>query len=147
MAERLLDQDPTTARAWVKEQAGTPWRSWQAIDTVADAFAATDPAAAMEWISSLPPDANNGSITGVGMVVRRWASSDPGSLENWIALNHGSNSRLLAQVLGDYAAVVARRDYDKAVALLNQIPDQYAKTRAYFTPSVQRYAPQARRQP
>ena len=144
MAERLLDQDPSTARAWVEEQAGTPWRSWQAIDTVADAFAATDPAAAMEWISSLPPDANNGSITGVGMVVRRWARSDPGSLENWIASNQGSNSRLLAQVLGDYAAVVAPRDYDKAVALLNQIPDQYAKVRANFTAGVQRHAPQAR---
>lgn len=147
MAERLMDQDPPTARAWVAEQASTPWRSWQAIDTVADSYAATDPAGAMAWISGLPPDANNGSITGVGMVVRQWARSDPAALENWIASNQDANSRLLAQVLGDYAAVVARQDYHKAVALLNQIPDQYAKVRANFTPSVQRHAPRTQQEP
>ncbi len=63
VSHHLVSQDVAIAADWVQQQAFRPWRSDSLIGKVASRYAETDPAAAMEWVQTLPPNpaAKNGT--------------------------------------------------------------------------------------
>jgi len=136
IADRLIDQDLSAARTWVGDQSDKPWRDYQSINAVATRFSAQDPAGAMAWITSLAPDPGNGSVTGVGTIVRNWFASDPAGLEQWLTANQPSGSRAFAQAAGECAVMWAPKDYSKAQQWLNQIPATFPKVRQNFQAGV-----------
>ncbi|MDQ3622480.1 MAG: hypothetical protein M3463_08340 [Verrucomicrobiota bacterium] len=127
---QLADFDLATAAHWVHQQASRPWRSNSAIGNLAWRYAETDPAAAMEWVQTLPPNpaSKNGTLIGVGEVVKQWTRKDLSAFEAWLSAHHGTQA--FEQAARDYALLLVRKDKEKALYWANQVTNEALRAEA-----------------
>ena len=128
--------DPRTGD-WLTELAGTPFRPENEIGEHAAKIAATDPAAAISWVASLPPSADEGHYTGIGRTVRALAAKDPVAVENWLGKLPASPFRDQAYVA--YATFLERATKpEEAQRWRSQVQDQKLLQRGEATGTVNR---------
>ncbi|MDQ3622479.1 MAG: hypothetical protein M3463_08335, partial [Verrucomicrobiota bacterium] len=127
---QLVSHDVVIAADWVQQQAFRPWRSNSAIGNVASRYSETDPAAAMEWVQTLPPNptSKNGILIGVGEVVKQWTRKDPSGFEAWLSAHRGTQA--FEQAARDYALLLARKDKEKALYWANQVTNEAFRAEA-----------------
>ncbi len=98
---RFIDISMQDAAAFVGAQASTPWRSDGSIGLLAYRYSQTDPAAAAQWIASLPP--TNGAYVGVKELVQNWSQSDSDAFQQWLGAQQGA---LFKQAVNQYLRVL-----------------------------------------
>jgi hypothetical protein len=81
---RLQNANMDRAAQWLGSLAGTPYRSDQHIGELAEKMASKDPASAVEWVSSLPPNPADGRYTAIGRTVTALARTDAAAVEQWL---------------------------------------------------------------
>ena len=119
---RLVQKDATTAAEWLSAQATMPWRSDGLIAEHAARLASKDPAAAMNWVASMPPSPRIGVVMGVGEIVREW-SRDAGSFEPWLETVRGT--QVFEQAARDYAILIAKQNPNKALFWAKQVTNPH----------------------
>jgi hypothetical protein len=129
VTKQMLEVDVPATAEWIKSNSIEHWRNHNAINTVAAALAAKDPAEAIQWVLTVPRDPYNGTIAGVGSVVDKWASKDPAGFEEWLCSQEGT--QVFAQAAGHYAVMIAPLHYDRAMQWIERIQN-YPDMRNYF---------------
>ncbi len=118
----LLQVDTKTATQWVGGTSKDPnlARNFGVIDDAANRYAKQNPAAAMDFVTNIPPNAQN-KIIGLGRVVGEWAKQNPQQLEGW--LNANQQTGAFGAAAATYAGLLAAKDPGKALYWANQVPD------------------------
>lgn len=80
----MMQAGPDRAMDWLSDKAGSPWRNDDKIGQVADWVANGDPAAAMNWLVTLPASPVSGSYPGMTRVMNKWMTTDPVAFEAWL---------------------------------------------------------------
>lgn len=81
---RLKDRELPVAIDWITAHADKPWRNDQYLGDVVRGYAAQDPVAAMNWVTSLPPSPQTGKQAGISTAVAVWADRDARGLTEWL---------------------------------------------------------------
>jgi hypothetical protein len=75
-ANALNRKSRETQVNWLTNQASNPWRDDKSYREVAQAWADTEPQAALEWLYRLPPSPKEGGIVGIGYAAFPWMVKD-----------------------------------------------------------------------
>nr|MDQ3625375.1 hypothetical protein [Verrucomicrobiota bacterium] len=81
---RLKDRELPVAIDWITAHADKPWRNDEYLGDVVRGYAAQDPVAAMNWVTSLPPSPQTGKQAGISTAVAIWADRDARGLTEWL---------------------------------------------------------------
>jgi hypothetical protein len=111
------------AGEWLAQLANTPYRPDTQIGNLAERMAQSDPAKALEWVTSLPPSPADGRYTAIGRTVNALAQRDPTAVETWLA--DQKPSPLRDQGLVAYATFLDRQAQAEAAQRWRaQVQDQ-----------------------
>ena len=124
-ANALAQVDPARAARWVDDHLGRPY-ALQAPNVVAMHWAERDPAAALDWLVSLPEESNEADRTKT--IFTRWLEDDTKSAEAWV------RSAVPSREVDPLVRVIIRRgtfDRDPALAMewAHLIHDPVVRTR------------------
>jgi hypothetical protein len=107
-ANALAQVDPVRAARWLDDHLGRPY-ALQAPNIVAMYWAERDPAAALDWLVSLPEESEEADRTKT--IFTRWLAADANSAEAWL------RSAAPSQDVDPLVRVVIRRNFDRDPAL------------------------------
>jgi hypothetical protein len=80
----LQATDPAAAAAWLTRMGEPEWREWDLYWPTAEALAAKDPKAAMDWIMSIPRFPDEPAPPGLKGVVKTWYHQDAPAVMSWL---------------------------------------------------------------
>jgi hypothetical protein len=83
VALRLEHRDLTAAKQWLVAQPAEPWRSSAAYALVAKKLAATDRAAALSWLASIPAGTATVGREAGKEIFRDWVAEKPDNAARW----------------------------------------------------------------
>jgi hypothetical protein len=123
LAWRMQIANATRAGEWVAQLAATPYRPEPQIKELAGKLAENDPAAALKWVTSVPPSPQNGSYTGLSQTVQALAAHDREAVETW--LRQTPASPLRDQAVAAYATHLdQQKETDLAAQWRAEVKDQ-----------------------
>lgn len=83
-ASRIKDGDIDYAKEWFTEQADKPWRDDKHLSDFINRYSNVDPAAAAQWVTSLPPSASGIQPSATSLALERWTAKDSSSASKWL---------------------------------------------------------------